>query len=50
MRTNHILILVFTVCLLLVAAGCTGTPGAMPYYRDPAAPTFTGQVDDNLAD
>jgi hypothetical protein len=44
MKTNHILILVFMACLLLVAAGCTGTSGASPASSaGTAAPTFNGK-------
>jgi hypothetical protein len=38
MKTNHVLILAVMACLLLVAAGCTGIPGAAP-----ATPSFTGK-------
>jgi len=43
MRTNHILILLFMICLLLAAAGCTGIPGASPASSGTASPTFTGK-------
>jgi hypothetical protein len=38
MKTNHVLVLAIMACLLLVAAGCTTTPGAAP-----ATPSFTGK-------
>ena len=42
MKTNHVLILAVMACLLLVAAGCTGIPGA-PASSGAAAPSFTGK-------
>jgi hypothetical protein len=42
MKRNHIVILFVMACLLLVAAGCTGTSGTAP-ASGAAAPTFTGK-------
>jgi hypothetical protein len=42
MKTNHVVILAVMACLLLVAAGCTGIPGAAP-ASGAAAPSFTGK-------
>jgi hypothetical protein len=43
MKINYRVILIIITCLLLVAAGCTGTSGTAPASSGAAAPTFTGK-------